>query len=920
MRTSLFVLVLIVQIKTWAQEPTILKPHITRSWFLVGELFQKLAEAEYHDCNWASGLLFHKMASNHFVENDGANNRVNEAVNKFIPEMAIVSRSNPVTAIAFSPDGNYLASASGNTVQLLNLNTMKTDRVLRGPLNDVESLAFNRKGDMLAAYSKDNCLRFWDVKTATEKSRLRKYLYGIKQHVEFDTYADFYAYALGNQIYFNRLESNKEIVTVQEHKNIITAFSYCHSKKILASSSLASKGRGIFLDDLSQMSRREIKGLGNLAGQVSVVMLCENGNYLAYTTLRNAIYLYDLENQTDIKVFEEKGKAGKYAFSPNGRYFVYAYTGSRANENALYVFDITNNARVAKICNFGLSQVSSIAFAGNNLWFAASTNTGNIHLFTMETSSADRSVAKLDTLLDAGVPYNLSVHGEYQYKNLDTLLMFRSQIAKNKAFEWLPEAVSNMLPANLARYNKTSSGSYRVSDLMYFAFHKQADSVKLLIEKGAKVNERTDDGLTALIWAIARPDNDLVVNLISKQLSVEEKEQDLFFSIENNYNLKMIESLLGLGLSVNCETDLGETPLIVAARVKNTALMKWLVSKGADINAKTKYSQSALYEALHASNPEGAAYLLGLGAQINNQSALNGETELIVATRYFMVDIVTKLCEMGANLDVQDSNGWSALHYAAYFGYDQLVELLVAKGANINNRQDGTNRAFDGNTPLMLATNQNNVETVKLLIRLGANVNLSTAYEWTPLLVASYNGSTDIIELLLGNQAKPTFTSLYGNKQGLVSVAETAKQQKVLDLLKSRNITDIKRYQIPHHLKMHGYEVNHAGKNHGKVTAELTSINDSIYSLVIDNDDINLFGIFRGTGRKVFHTDELLVINFDGAYYQNGRNDVFIAGQNTKTSVCLSFSKKGISGFYYIPRNSVHDYEQFGTITLKQQK
>ena len=50
------------------------------------------------------------------------------------------------------------------------------------------------------------------------------------------------------------------------------------------------------------------------------------------------------------------------------------------------------------------------------------------------------------------------------------------------------------------------------------------------------------------------------------------------------------------------------------------------------------------------------------------------------------------LAEFGADLDAQDNEGWTALHYGAYYGYKKVVKELLEEGAHysISDKLDQT--------------------------------------------------------------------------------------------------------------------------------------------------------------------------------------------------------------------------------------
>eukprot|EP00930_Biecheleria_cincta_P006196 TRINITY_DN107178_c0_g1_i1.p1 TRINITY_DN107178_c0_g1~~TRINITY_DN107178_c0_g1_i1.p1 ORF type:complete len:190 (-),score=41.40 TRINITY_DN107178_c0_g1_i1:118-687(-) len=106
-------------------------------------------------------------------------------------------------------------------------------------------------------------------------------------------------------------------------------------------------------------------------------------------------------------------------------------------------------------------------------------------------------------------------------------------------------------------------------------------------------------------------------------------------------------------------------------------------------------------------------------------------TLLIGAARRFeesgRLPLVLLLLEKGANIEDQDSEGWSALSYAAFDGRLDVVKLLVEKGAN----KEHQNKA--GATPLCLAAEAGQPEVVQFLVDEGADLNTKNILGNTPL-------------------------------------------------------------------------------------------------------------------------------------------------------------------------------------------
>jgi len=99
----------------------------------------------------------------------------------------------------------------------------------------------------------------------------------------------------------------------------------------------------------------------------------------------------------------------------------------------------------------------------------------------------------------------------------------------------------------------------------------------------------------------------------------------------------------------------------------------------------------------------------------------------------------------------QNINMWSALIFAAQYGYTECVRLLLWAGADTNIQ------TWNGWTALMYASRYGYIKCVRLLLDSGANPNLKNRYGETALMYASINHHIECIELLLKAGANPLF-------------------------------------------------------------------------------------------------------------------------------------------------------------------
>ena len=95
------------------------------------------------------------------------------------------------------------------------------------------------------------------------------------------------------------------------------------------------------------------------------------------------------------------------------------------------------------------------------------------------------------------------------------------------------------------------------------------------------------------------------------------------------------------------------------------------------------------------------------------------------------------------------------IHRAAKTGHVLLTELLIAKGADVNARDEG------GWTPLIHASENGHFQVVDLLIQAGGEVDSQDEEGRTPLLRASYYGHVEVITALLAAGADKTIKAGY---------------------------------------------------------------------------------------------------------------------------------------------------------------
>jgi len=115
------------------------------------------------------------------------------------------------------------------------------------------------------------------------------------------------------------------------------------------------------------------------------------------------------------------------------------------------------------------------------------------------------------------------------------------------------------------------------------------------------------------------------------------------------------------------------------------------------------------------------------------------DNALLTAVSDGQIDQVHKLLsDAGADVNLQSSFGFSALHLASLNGYVDIVKLLLKKGAQIESRD------INGCTPLWIAAAVGQIGVVDVLVERGAYIDAISYKRHLPLNAAILNGHTDV--------------------------------------------------------------------------------------------------------------------------------------------------------------------------------
>ena len=331
----------------------------------------------------------------------------------------------------------------------------------------------------------------------------------------------------------------------------------------------------------------------------------------------------------------------------------------------------------------------------------------------------------------------------------------------------------------------------------------------LLKQQRALIRKAEPDGTTPLHWAVRVDDPAMVRALLQAGATHAANRYGttpLELAAEIG-NPRVIEALLETGADAKGATVEGETVLMTAARTGKVEAIRLLLARGADPNAQeTRFGETALMWAAAENHAPAVRLLLEAGARVDlagkkmtfarkvaGQTTLpvGSMTPLMYAAREGALDAAVALAEGGANLDVQDPDGTTAMLFAIINGHYDIAAMLLEKGANANLTDSAGMAAlyatvdmhtlpFMHGRPYPKPSGRLSVEDfARLLLSRGVNVNQplkepllrrhnsaatqSLGEGTTPLMRAAASGDVAFMRLLLQHGADPQRRQKNGN-------------------------------------------------------------------------------------------------------------------------------------------------------------
>lgn len=298
------------------------------------------------------------------------------------------------------------------------------------------------------------------------------------------------------------------------------------------------------------------------------------------------------------------------------------------------------------------------------------------------------------------------------------------------------------------------------------------------VEIGEQVTPNLDTA------AEVTPEIELATRVTPELEAFEETLDEQLSTAVNAKDITVVEQLLDAGASPDAIDSSGD-PILKSAILSirdggETDIVKMLVAHGADVNALDGRGNALLPLAAGIGRLEVVQLLLDAGADVKGTMSyqqydgrnmqdllavdLSHAPALTHATIGNHIEVIELLIAFGADVNQAESgHNETALHVAAEFNHDEIIKILLSNGADPNAPADYTGIE----TPLHFAAWFGSLEAAEALLDGGADVDAQIDQDLTPMMRAVKDGSSQrfarIVTLLLDRGADPNRQDINGN-------------------------------------------------------------------------------------------------------------------------------------------------------------
>ena len=243
-------------------------------------------------------------------------------------------------------------------------------------------------------------------------------------------------------------------------------------------------------------------------------------------------------------------------------------------------------------------------------------------------------------------------------------------------------------------------------------------------------------------------------------------------------DIEKLENKIDSGLDINAIFNIteyiDELPITLALCENKKKVINWLISKNVNLNNK---DNPAILMASANCDSETIKFLIEKGANVNAKHKI-GKTALNDALYNNNYDAISVLIENGYNLKNDGVSFRQAVSNKQY----KAIKLFLDYGVDVNFCKSDMVYPYNS-TPVHIAAQNNDLETLKLLIKKGADVMIKDKYGERPFNCAVDNKNAEMIALIKSLEPE----KWHNEEQRLIDLKSYKLPKKLIELLRNKN-------------------------------------------------------------------------------------------------------------------------------------
>lgn len=299
--------------------------------------------------------------------------------------------------------------------------------------------------------------------------------------------------------------------------------------------------------------------------------------------------------------------------------------------------------------------------------------------------------------------------------------------------------------------NANGRGGWYSSPLVSAIMGHNTDAIDLLIENGAHIRPVSKRDRHPLWAAASQGLGDVVRDLVNRGASI--KGSEALYAAASSGELEVVETLLSLGADPDeCGGAKYHTPLGAASAEGHLAVVRRLIKAGANVEYSDTRMGNALQIAACRGHSDCVRVLVKAGLDLFASGGERGFA-LSCAASFGHVDTIETILKLAHTCGDYNSHAMAgALIAAALGGHDKAVKRLAQELDDLDTIGSMPNSSGLSCTPLEAAAAGGHLDTVKILLEMGADPTFTNGEAFGTALVASIDGensSLAVIEALL---------------------------------------------------------------------------------------------------------------------------------------------------------------------------